>query len=128
MECPDCGAPVVRFSVPEHLREHVPGGEPAAAICTRCLALRPADGADPDPDFGAVSDAFPAGEAAAPLALLVGLLDSLALHRAAIEALLARVERAGVDPLLAIDRLAADPGLDPAVDLDGRRRQLERLL
>lgn len=130
MDCPDCGAPVVAFAVPEELRSYAPAGGAAAALCRRCLALHPAEEGDAvvDPDLTRVSDAFPESpETAVPMALVVGLLDSLALYREELRALLARVERAGTDPLLVIDRLAADAALDPAVDLDRRRTQLEQL-
>ena len=135
MDCPDCKSPTVVFDAGEYA-DTLPGeasgrGEAASvALCTRCLALHPttAPPADP-PDFQRASDAFPTGPtAAAPLALLVGLLGNLALYRAEIADLLGAVERAGADPLLALDRLAADESVDAAVDLAGRRRQLEQLL
>lgn len=129
MDCPACGAATVAFAVPADLREFLPGGDPGAALCAECLRLHPV--ADPPaelPAFAAVSDAFPDGEAAVPMALLVGLLDSLARYRAEITALLERVERAGSDPFLVVDRLADDPGIDAATDLRRRRHQLEQLL
>jgi hypothetical protein len=43
------------------------------------------------------------------MALVVGLLSSLAVYRQEISALLEVVERAGVDPLLVVDRLAIGP-------------------
>lgn len=122
MDCPDCGAATVAFAVPEDCRETI--DEPAAALCTHCLALYSPESADPNPDFAAVSDDFPTGGAAVPMALAVGLLDSLALHRNAVETLLERVEQAGTDPLLVLDRLAADPELAPKTDLETRRRQV----
>ena len=127
MDCPDCGSEVVAFAVPDDFREFVPGTETEVALCTHCLALHPAPTADTDSktDFAAVSSDFPSNEAAIPMALAVELLDSLAVYRSEVEALLERVERAGADPLLVLDRLAADPDLDPQVDLDRRRRQLE---
>jgi hypothetical protein len=128
MDCPDCGAPTVSFAVPPDLRECVPESATAAALCTACLGLHPADDSDSDPDFGAVSDVFPADDAAVPMALLVGLLSSLALYREEIATLVGRVEAAGTDPLLVLDRLAADPDVAPAVDVERRRRQLEQLL
>jgi hypothetical protein len=130
MDCPECGGDLQAFPVPADLRQHLPGEEPGAALCARCLALQPVDDppADP-PDFREISDAFPANsDAAVPMAIAVGLLSSLALYRQEIAALLETVERAGSDPLLVIDRLATDPDLDPHVDLAGRRRQLERLI
>lgn len=130
MDCPECGSATVAFAVPADLREYLPGEEAGAALCPHCLALRPtADPPTGDPEFERVGDAFPSNpEAAVPMALLVGLLSSLARNRDEIAALLARVERAGTDPLLVLDRLATDPGVDAGVDLATRRRQLEQLL
>jgi hypothetical protein len=139
MDCSDCGSPTVAFDAGEYA-DALPGGGRGGsetdgagtdvALCTRCLALHPA--ADPpanQPDFQRVSDAFPdKPDAAVPLALLVGLLGHLALYRAETADLLAAAERAGTDPLLALDRLAADEGVEAAVDLPGRRKQLEQLL
>jgi hypothetical protein len=124
MDCPDCGAATVAFAVPDDIYEF---DGPAAALCTHCLALHPTESADANPDFAAVSDDFPTGGAAVPMALAVGLLDSLALHRGTVERLLERVEQEGVDPLLVLDRLAGDPDLDPEIDLATRRRQATQL-
>ncbi|EMA52389.1 DUF6276 family protein [Halococcus thailandensis] len=124
MDCPDCGAATVAFAVPDGLDGF---DEPAAALCTHCLALHTAESANSNPDFTAVSDDFPTGAAAVPMALAIGLLDSLVLHRETVEILLERVERAGTDPLLVIDRLASDPTLDPNTDLATRRRQVAQL-
>jgi len=130
MECPTCGSATVAFAVPDDLTAFLPGEESAAALCTGCLSLHPVDSAPAgEPSFDDVSDAFPTHPGAAvPMALLVGLLDNLALYRAEISDLLERVERAGTDPLLVLDRLAHDPAIDAEVDLAGRRRQLEQLL
>ncbi|WP_226011042.1 DUF6276 family protein [Halomicrobium salinisoli] len=129
-DCPECGASMLAFPVEPALREYLPGDDPGAALCPRCLTLRPV--ADPPaevPDFGRVSDAYPDGSSTAvPFALLLGLLSSLAIHRDEIAALLELVERGGTDPLLALDRLADDPDVESDVDLGGRRRQLEQLL
>lgn len=125
MECPDCAAPMVAFTVPADLREHV-GGESGMALCTRCLGLQPAPGND-DPGWTAIDDSFPTGEAAVPMALTLGLLDSLALNRQAVTELVDRVERAGADPFLLLDRLA-DGEVEPPYGLERRRHQLEQLL
>jgi hypothetical protein len=130
MDCPDCGADTLAFPVAEDLRAHLPGEDPGAALCTRCLALHPV--AEPPaglPDFQRVSDAFPPDpDAALPFALALGLLENLALYRSEIADLLIRVERAGADPLLVLDRLAYDETIATDLDLEGRRRHLEQLL
>jgi len=128
MECQECSAPTVSFVVPAEYESHLPGEESAVALCTRCLTIQPTTEPTDQPDFGRVSDGFPSGEAAVPLALLLGLLENLALYRSEITELLDAVERAGTDPLLALDRLAADPDIETELDLTGRRRQLEQLL
>ena len=129
MSCPDCGAEPVACAVPGSLREFVPGTERAVALCPACLDLQPATEPPAEPAFERVHDSFPTDpEAAVPMALLLGLLDELALYRSEISALLERVERAGVDPLLLLSRLAGDPEIDSGVDLDTRRHQLEQLL
>jgi len=130
MTCQNCGGDHVGIPVPPDLREYLPGESVAVGLCRDCLAIAPVDDAPTaPPDLTELDDAFPSNpDAAVPLALLVGLLDSLALHRAEITALLERVETAGTDPLLAVDRLADSYGADAHVDLTGRRRQLEQLL
>lgn len=132
MTCTVCDRPTVAFAVPEELRACVPENAPAAAVCASCLTLQPPmpDELTPeDPDLTRVSNAFPADSVAAvPMALAVGLMESLALNRPQIETLLAHVETAGVDPMLVLERLAEDDTLDPVIDLTGRRRQVEQLL
>lgn len=129
MDCRACGAATVAFALPPEYREFLAGDEPGAALCTRCLTLQPvAEPPDGPPDLASISDAVPSDEdAAVPLALLLGLLENLALYRTEIDELATAVERTGVDPLLVLDRLAADPAIDAAADLRGRRRQLEQL-
>ncbi len=130
MRCSDCAVDLVTFAVPQEYRDHLPGSESAAGLCPRCLALEPvSEPVDDEPEFDRVSESFPAEvEAAIPMALLVGLLGNLALYRAEISELLEAVERAGVDPLLVLDRLDRDSSIETELDLAGRRRQLEQLL
>lgn len=132
MSCTECNRGTIAFEVPEDLRDCLPENAGAAAMCVSCLTLQPpAKGEEihSDPDLSRISDAFPAdSEAAIPMAIAIGLLESLALNRPKIERLIERVERKGHDPMLIIDRLAEDPDLNPAIDLRGRRRQLEQLL
>lgn len=152
MTCPHCDSPTIDFVVPEAYRECVPDATAAtiASICTHCVTVRSIEpsaeseseselalelepdsssGADHEPDFTRVSTAFPAGEAAIPFALLLGNCSSLATNRTAIERLLEDLARSGTDPLLAIDRLLAEPAsdLEPAIDLERRQQQLEQL-
>lgn len=127
MSC-SCDVSPVVFTVPPPLHECAPEGAGAAAICPHCLSVSSADSGNDDPDFNRVSDAFPGGEAGAALALTLGLLNSLAINRPKIETTLEYAEGAGADPLLAIDRLLEEPTVEPAIDLERRRPQLESLL
>ena len=129
MDCPECDAGTVVFEVPADLRKFAPDEAAIAAICTACLSVASAPDAEPDADFSRVIDAFPEGEAGAAMALAVGLLvESLALNREAVAALLERVQEGGADPWLVLERLAAAPGVDADADLDRVRRQLDQLL
>lgn len=130
MDCPRCGGLLLAFDVPSDTQSLLPGDQPGAAICSQCLHLLPVEDPPADlPDFGAIDDAFPTHpEAAIPMALALGLLSSLAVNRQEIATLLEAVERAGVDPLLVVDRLATSEAVDTPIDLAGRRRQLEQLL
>ena len=130
MSCPECGGEQLVIPVPVDLQEYLRGDAPGVAVCRDCLAMRPDEDppAEP-PDLTALDDAIPSNpDAALPVVLLVGLLDSLAVNRTEITALLERAERAGTDPLLVVDRLADSFGADAHVDLASRRRQLEQLL
>ncbi|TKX80901.1 DUF6276 family protein [Halorubrum sp. SD626R] len=130
MSCPRCDAALVAFDVPPALREYAPAD--TTAICTRCLrtfAVGEGDdavvaeriGADPSADLSAVDPAFPDGEAGAALALVCGQLESFALNRASIEALVEHAERSGADVFAFLERLDAE---DAAFDLDRRRAAL----
>lgn len=129
MACPHCSSSVVAFVVPSTLREHASAEE--AAICTRCLRIVSAADAGIEsipggpPDLTAVDPAFPDGDAGIALALLCGHLESLALHRASIEALVDHAEREGADVFAFLDRLDAP---EAAFDLDRRRAALLDLL
>lgn len=125
----ECGAELVSFAVPDEYRPLVPGEEAGVAFCPECLALLPESDPDATPAFEHIHPSFPQEpDAAIPMALLLGLLDELALYRSEVATLLEAVEQAGVDPLLVLSRLAGDPDIDPPVDLDARRHQLEQLL
>lgn len=129
MSCPHCSSSVVGLAVPSNLREHAPADE--AAICTRCLRVVSAvdtgiEGvSDGPPDLSAVDSAFPDGDAGIALALLCGHLESFALSRASIEALVEHAEREGADVFAFLDRLNAP---DAAFDLERRRTALLDLL
>ncbi|MFC7186781.1 DUF6276 family protein [Halorubrum yunnanense] len=130
MACPRCDATLVAFAVPPPLREHAPA--PTTAICARCLRTFAADGSGEavdvaagsesgDPDFSVVDPAFPDGEAGVALALVCGHLESFALNRTSIEALVEHAERSGADVFAFLERLDAP---DAAFDLDRRRAAL----
>lgn len=125
MDCPNCGGPMVAYTVPDDLLAFV--DDDTVASCTRCLTLRPSD-AGGTPDFSHVSDEFPEGTAGAAMALALGMLDSLALNRANIEGLVRHAESEGVDPLLLIDRLRSQGNVRLHFDVARRRHQLEQLL
>ncbi|MFB6120073.1 MAG: DUF6276 family protein [Halobacteriaceae archaeon] len=130
MDCPNCDAPTLAFPLPPTYRAHFPGDRPGAAICTRCLHVTPVDDPPADlPDFTAVSDALPANrDHALTVVCLLGLLDSIALHRDAIDALTDEAESEGTDVMLVLDRLGADESVAPHFDLEKRTHQLEQLL
>jgi hypothetical protein len=129
MYCPDCNGEVAVFEVPEEYREHLPKPVPAAGLCTRCLTLHPGEEGEADPAAFEGYEPWPdAPDAAVPLAIAVGLLDSLALNRASIERLFERAVEAGADPFLTLERLESSGAVQPRVDLVARRRQLEQLL
>ena len=131
MDCPNCRARTVVFDVPPEYRSHVPEEADRAALCPECLTLTATgdDSVDTDPRFDRISSAFPTdGAAAVPLAIAIGLLDSLALNREALRELIPAAESAGADPLLLLDRLHVQGGVDPAFDIDRRRHQLQQLL
>ncbi|MFC5368057.1 DUF6276 family protein [Salinirubrum litoreum] len=138
MTCPDCADDRVVLAVPDDYREFAPEESPRVSVCRTCLRVRPApvdagsdDSGDGSEDPTALGDWTPAGDAGVGVVLLVGLLDSLALNRSRIETLVARIERDGADPLLALDRLAdaaATGAVEPHVDLARRRPQLQQFL
>ena len=126
--CPRCEAPRVALAVPDSLAEYVDSD--ALACCTRCLRADACDLAavDGPPAFEAIHDRFPSGDGGVALVLLLQQLDSLALNRASIESLVAFLDSNGVDLFLMLDRLLAAPDIEPYLDLQRRRDQLESLL
>lgn len=130
MTCPECASEEVTFAVPDDLRAHLPSEPAAAAICTRCLHVAPADAApEGEPDFSRVSEAFPDDhDAAVAVACLLAVLDSLALYRREADEIAAAAEQRGVDVMLVLDRLARDDAVDAHFDVERRRRQLEQLI
>lgn len=130
MVCPECDGDRVRVDVPADLREFAPADADAVVVCTNCLRTWPPSGAPDEPagEPGAASGALPADETAAVAVLLAAsLLSSVAHNADALSSLFDRIERSGADPRLILERLADDPGLDPAVDLRRRLRQFEGL-
>jgi hypothetical protein len=131
MDCPACGEMTLVVSIPSDLREYLPRDSEIVVVCRTCLTVTPAESdTTDDPDaIAALSTALSEDpDTALAIALLVTLCESLALHRAAIEELVLRIERAGVDPLSTLDHLRDDPDLDLALDVERRRHQLIQLL
>lgn len=130
MACPDCGGETVVATVPEPIRQHVPEQAARVEICSACLSSWPTDEAVSAPsEITAISDALPAAkEGAVGVVVLVSLLDSLVHNRAAIASVVEWLESRGVDVFLSLDRLATDPGVEPAVDLDRRLPQIEQFV
>lgn len=129
MHCPECGEAMVAFEVPDEFAAHLPDQSSAVAACTNCLTVVPAEEVELDrPAFSRISTHIPDDlDAAVPLVLAIGLLDHLALYRSEISTLLTEVERAGSDPILVLERLNADPSLEPSFGLDRRIDQLIQL-
>ena len=130
--CPACDHELVRVSVPDDIREYAPEAAAVVGSCPRCLRTVALDdpGAAADGPLSGPEppDAIPPGEGGAALLLAVGYLDSVALNRPAIQALVEYAERAGADAFLTLDRLAADESVDAHVNLARRRQQLESML
>lgn len=129
MGCP-CGGERLAVPLPAACRDALPGSPPGATLCATCLRVEFLDDApDSNPDFQSVSDAFPRdGEDGARLAAMLWMLDSLAHYRSELSELAATLERSGVDPLLFLDRLSREPGVEPHFDLKRREAQFEQLL
>lgn len=128
--CSHCRADAVGITIPERIRDHARTDSPYASVCRVCLTV---DLLEDEPtgneSLTIISDAFPDDEeTAAMVAVVVGLLDSLALYRRDIQAVVDELEAAGVDALLVLERLAEDQSLTPSLDLDRRVHQLEQLL
>lgn len=128
--CSTCNADAVAFQIPEAIAEEVPLESHFASICRVCLTVDPLEQAPTTTEsLSVVSEAFPEDTAhAAAVASLIGLLESLALNRTGIEAVVEHLEAEGIDPLLVLARLVEDDTLRPAIDLDRRRHQLEQVL
>lgn len=133
MGCSSCGGAVLTVPVPDDLRGYLPGDPEVSTVCRSCLLVEPSDAPSSDAeDIAAVAElstALPGDPGTAfAIATMVTLCDSLALYRNELETLVSRIERSGVDPVLALDRLAADPDFDLLVDAERRRDQLVQLL
>ncbi len=143
MSCTHCGEELLVFHLPPAYRSPslLPAGfdDPtsvtAASICPQCLAVEPVT--DSEASLPAlegsrtdrISQVFPSSSSAAvPMALGLACCASFAHNRSTLARLLERVEQAGTDPLLTIDRLLDDPGIEPSVALERRRHQIEQLL
>lgn len=127
-QCPRCEKSRFTVEVPAELTAYTDA--PALDCCPRCLSVAAGDPAavDSEPPFGTVVRRFPTGTEGVALFVLLDKLDSLALNRSEIESLVDFLESNGVDLFLTLDRLLADPDIEPFYDLARRRDQLETLL
>lgn len=128
--CPECSGPTVVRPLPPELRGYLPGDPETIGICPRCVVVSPVDEPSADP---VTDESLPATlpddeDTRLTLVTLVTLLSSLALYREECEELVARLERQGVDPILALERLATDPDVELPFDVARRRAQLVQLL
>ena len=126
-----CGSETAVGPVPEDCRDIIDGDTGALLVCRRCLAIEPADESitEMTPVVTDISSALPSdAETAVAVVILVELLESLALNRREIETVVDYLERSGVDPLLALDRLASERRTADRVDLDRRQHQLAQVL
>lgn len=130
MQCSECRGDVTAFTVPEDLREFAPGA--AATICTQCLAVSAASPenaqAAEEVRFEEIVESFPNGVSGVRMALLVGLLSSLALNRSKIETLVEDLAEEGVDAMLVLEDLEHEGALQPSVAIGRRRHQLAQLM
>ena len=132
MDCPACGSHRLPVPIDEPYRGYAPGDPSAVWICTHCLDTEPIEAgelAPETPDFTRISKGFPEdSEAGTAMVLMVLLIDSIAIYREELSELVERVERAGVDPVLVLERLSDDPSIEPRIDLERRRHQLVQLV
>jgi len=126
-ECERCEIERGTVSVPADLSAYA--SKPAISYCPRCLAVEPIDAVDADgPSMTAIHPRFPDGTNGIGLLLVLGKLESLALNRQEIETLCGYLESNGLDLFLTVERLIEDPDIDPQIDLERRRTQLEEIL
>ena len=127
-ECPHCSASRVTVSVPTELTTYT--SSPAISYCQRCLSVEASEpaAATDEPSFEAIHTRFPTGDVGVGMLVLIDKLDSLALNRSEIESLIEYLESNGVDLFLTLDRLLAEPTIEPRIDLGRRRTQLDSLL
>jgi len=130
MQCSECRGDVTAFEVPEDLREYAPGD--AATICTQCLSVSAAKPENAqsasEVRFEEIVESFPNGTAGVRMALLVGMLSSLALNRSEIETLVEDLANDGIDAMLVLEDLEDEGSLQPRVAIGRRRHQLEQLM
>ncbi|WP_410765838.1 DUF6276 family protein [Haloferax sp. DFSO60] len=127
MSCPMCGGDTAVFAVPEELSAHAPDDTDRVALCGDCLRVHASDAPVTTDSNRPLAEIVPATDGGAALALVIGMLDSLALNRAAIVSCLEYAEAEGVDVHLALARL--DDSVPAAhFDIERRTTQLDSFL
>ncbi|WP_042663444.1 DUF6276 family protein [Haloferax sp. ATB1] len=127
MSCPDCDGELAVFAVPEPLASHAPEAALTVGLCAGCLRLHPTETVPTDGDSRPFADVLPEGDAGAAVALLVGMLDSLALNCAGIVDCVEFAEQSGIDVHLTLDRLQRE-ATNPHFDVARRQAQLDAFL
>ena len=127
-QCPHCDGPRFTVDVPPEFESYTDATR--LDCCRQCLAVEPSESTtgDATPRFETIHNRFPTGSQGVGLLVLLDLLDSLALNRSEIEALVDQLESNGLDLFLTCERLIDDPDITPHIDLARRQTQLEQLL
>ncbi|MFC7204784.1 DUF6276 family protein [Haloferax namakaokahaiae] len=127
MSCSECDGDTAVFAVPDDIASYAPDDAKRVSLCGDCLRVHASDDPVTADSNRSLADIVPATDGGAALALVIGMLDSLALNRAAIVTCLEYAEADGVDVHLALDRLAESVP-EAHFDVARRHAQLDSFL